>query len=68
MQASDFVAVLLVLAAAWARGRLRAALDPADAYILRSARSIADLSTDAAALLRQLPGVVEVEAPSFTRR
>jgi hypothetical protein len=47
---------------------LRAALDPADAYILRSARSIADLSTDAAALLRQLPGVVEVEAPSFTRR
>jgi hypothetical protein len=39
----------------------RAAPDPADASAPQTAGSIADLSTDAAALLRQLPGVVDVE-------
>jgi hypothetical protein len=41
----------------------RAAPDPAGAYTPKTAGSIADLSTDAAALLRQLPGVENVAVP-----
>jgi hypothetical protein len=39
----------------------RAAPDPTDAYTPQTPGSIADLATDLAALLRQLPGVVHVE-------
>jgi hypothetical protein len=39
----------------------RAAPDPADAYTPQATGSITDLATDAAALLRQLPGVENVE-------
>jgi hypothetical protein len=41
--------------------KARAAPDPADAYTPQTAGSIADLNTDAADLLRQLPGVENVE-------
>jgi hypothetical protein len=39
----------------------RAAPDPADAYTPQATGSVADLRTETDALLRQLPGVVEVE-------
>jgi hypothetical protein len=42
--------------------KARAAPDPADAYIPEATGSVADLATAAAALLRQLPGVLDVEA------
>jgi hypothetical protein len=41
--------------------KARAAPDPAEAYTLQATGSVADLSTDANALLRQLPGVADVE-------
>jgi hypothetical protein len=41
----------------------RAAPYLADAYTPKTAGSVADLSTDAAALLRPLPGAADVEAP-----
>jgi hypothetical protein len=41
--------------------QVRAAPDPADTYTPKAAGSIADLATDTAALLRQLPGVENVE-------
>jgi hypothetical protein len=41
--------------------QVRTAADPADTYIPKAAGSIDDLVTDAAAILRQLPGVTNVE-------